>query len=309
MEADDGTSEALCPGGGSDQLDHRRGDIHRLQSSLRSVAVTARHDGAVIVQDDFLPVARDLRQGIIEHSANGDVALAGEAGERTLATNAELALGRAALLWNTYLARSRRSTLRGVRVLDAGCGFGSVALAFAAAGASVLGIDPKGDRLSVAARIASRHGLDAHFTSGRVEALEVGSERFDLVVVNNAFCYLLDKRQRAEAMVGLHDALVPGGWIVVREPNRASLVDPFSRLPIVHRLPPRAATRAAARLGRHRSTVRLMTPRRAVAALRAGGFVDARYDGPGGRRRRGQRLARYHHTSARRPDTAGPGDG
>jgi 2-polyprenyl-3-methyl-5-hydroxy-6-metoxy-1,4-benzoquinol methylase len=248
----------------------------------------------------FESVVAALRAEVIAHFAERGEDIDTPAGHRTLDTNSTLAAARADMLVTPYLARSGHTDLQGLRVVDLGCGFGSLSLALAARGASVVGIDPNVDRIQVGARVAAAFGLDATFRGGTLQAPNLEPGTFDLVVINNALCYLIPRPDRRRALVSAGTALVPGGWIVLRDPNRAHPRDVFTGLPLVQRLPPAVTARLLRLFGVHRSHVRLTTPRVARRQLRRVGFVNVRFDGGGGRRRWFDRVAGYHHTSAQR---------
>jgi hypothetical protein len=97
--------------------------------------------------------------------------------------------------------------------------------------------------------------------------------------------------------------LRPGGRVILRNPNRWVLRDPFSGLPLVHLAEPRRAVALARRLGRARSWVRMTSPPEAERELRDAGFEAIRHIAPASGRRPGtlQRVASYHHFVARRP--------
>ena len=136
-----------------------------------------------------------------------------------------------------------------------------------------------------------------------MERTAFGVREFDLVVVNNSLCYVLDRKARRAALDRLAGSLRPGGWLVMRNPNRMFPIDQFTGIPLLGMLPPDAAARAGRLLGRRRSDVRLMTSWGARHELTAAGFTDVRVASP----RHGllDRLlvpfARYQHVVARNP--------
>jgi 2-polyprenyl-3-methyl-5-hydroxy-6-metoxy-1,4-benzoquinol methylase len=247
----------------------------------------------------FEPIVSSLRAEVIDHFGQRGEPIDTPAGRTTLDTNSILASARADMLVSPFLARSGYSTLEGLRIADLGCGFGSITLALAARGATVVGVDPNVDRMSVGARIAVQFGLDASFQPGTLEAPGLDAGTFDLVVINNAFCYVVDRAARRTALASAYAALRPGGWIVLRDPNRSHPRDVFTRLPLVQRLPPALADRVVGLMGVHRSQVRVTTPRAALRQLRRAGFEQVRFDGSGARRRWLDRIAGHHHTSGR----------
>jgi ubiquinone/menaquinone biosynthesis C-methylase UbiE len=149
--------------------------------------------------------------------------------------------------------------------------------------------------------VAAEYGLDLEFEVGRAERLDLPDESFDLVVMNNSLCYIASADARAAALGEALRVLEPGGWLVTRNPNRAHPIDQFTGLPAVHWLPPRAASRVAARLGRPRSSVTLTGPWAAYRELRKAGFEGVRQEpsGPGRPRAYLRWVARYQHLTAR----------
>lgn len=250
---------------------------------------------------DFAPIVPALRQAIAAHFEERGEDMDTEAGRKTLDTNSTLAAGRADMLVEAFFARSGHSTLEGLRVADLGCGFGAISLALASRGASVVAIDPNKRRMRVGAALGEQFGFEIAFRRATLEEPGIEPGSVDLVVVNNALCYVMRRADRRTALRSALAILKPGGWIVLRDPNRSHPRDVFTRVPLVHFAPPRVANAVLRAVGKHRSEVRLTTPGQAVRALRRAGFVDARFDGAGGPASALDRVAGYHHTSARRP--------
>ncbi len=219
--------------------------------------------------------------------------------QTTIATNSTLIEQRGRPLVQLVCAELNTSNLRGVRVLDLGCGYGALSALFATEGASVLGIDAEAERLEVGQQIAASHGLDVSLRAGRMERPDVPHAIFDVVLVNNSFCYVVDEEARRRILEEAYRATRPGGLIVVRDPNRLHPRDQFTALPLIGMLPRRPANFVAAALRRRRSAVRLRTPRGARKELSQAGFVRARVASPGSRVRR--TFAGYNHITARRP--------
>jgi len=83
----------------------------------------------------------------------------------------------------------------GERVLDVGCGPGSLALALkapAGPAGSVHGIDASQEMIDVARRKASKSGVDVNFQVGLAEAIPFSNGLFDLVVSQLAIHHLPD---------------------------------------------------------------------------------------------------------------------
>jgi SAM-dependent methyltransferase len=251
----------------------------------------------------FAPIARSLEREVRAHFAARGEPLQGAAGTTTLMTNSWFAERRAGSLLDLLFRNAEFTSLDGLRVLDAGCGFGALALVLATRGATVCGVDPNHRRFAVGRTVAAEYELPVTFARGRMEDLPLGSSDFDLAVVNNSFCYLSREDERRAALTRLLAALRPGGWLVMRNPNRLFPVDQFTGLPMVGVLPAAAAVRVARVLGRDRSHVRLTTAWGARRELEAAGFTDVLVAGPRSGRHGALRgpFARYQHTVARRP--------
>ena len=258
-----------------------------------------------LAKADFAPIAASLERAITDfYRARGD-SLSTPAARTTLAINSTLVEGRGGPLVKTLCERLERESLEGVRVADLGCGFGALALLFAAHGAEVTAIDPNEERFSVGRQVADQHGLGVGFLRGRMERLQLAEASFDAALQNNSFCYIVDRGRRAEALVGVRRTLRPGGWLITRDPNRAHPIDQFTGLPIIHLLPPRQARPLARWLRRKRSFVRLTTPWAARRELHRAGFDEVRQLGflDGSRPDALKVVARYHQFVARRPPT------
>lgn len=120
-----------------------------------------------------------------------------------------------------HLAASRA----GDRVLDVGCGTGSLAVAFrvsVGSTGSVQGIDASPEMVEVARRNASRAGVDVDFRVGLAEALPFPNGSFDLVVSQLAIHHLPDDL-RQPAFSEIYRVLKPDGrcLIVDFEPPRS----------------------------------------------------------------------------------------
>jgi SAM-dependent methyltransferase/O-antigen/teichoic acid export membrane protein len=269
-------------------------------------ALTARRTGGELVArapeapipPAFAPLAHDLRDGIIEHCERHGERLDTPAGAVTLDTNSVLAPGRGRLLLR-LLAQEGMGSIAGRRVLDLGAGFGALSLYFAHLGAEVVAVDPNEQRMRVAEEIARRRGLPLRIAAAHAQSLPFADASFDVVVANNSLCYIVGGELHDAAMREIHRVLRPGGWVVMRNPNRLHPRDQFTSLPLLPLLPPALAQRTTRALGRHRSHVRLRSPGGAVRTLRRAGFAHARWrPRPGGGL--GERFAGYHHVLARR---------
>lgn len=110
--------------------------------------------------------------------------------------------------------------LAGRRVLDAGCGDGTLICAAASQGAEVTGIDPDPAMLAAARSRVSRAGLQATYLDGRVERLPFPDASFDVVASITVLCFVPDA---AGAVREMARVLRPNGRLVLGELGRWSL--------------------------------------------------------------------------------------
>jgi ubiquinone/menaquinone biosynthesis C-methylase UbiE len=100
----------------------------------------------------------------------------------------------------------------GHRVLDIGCGTGTLAVAIKRAhpGVTVIGVDPDQPALDRAARKASRAGVTIRFDRGFADALEHADATFDRVFSSMMFHHL-GRNERAKVLSEVRRVLKPGG--------------------------------------------------------------------------------------------------
>jgi SAM-dependent methyltransferase len=251
----------------------------------------------------FASIVSALREEVLAWYERHGQSLEGEAGRNTLETNSGYVERRGDPLLAMLGERLGGRSLEGLSVLDLGCGFGALSAFFAAHGAQVTGVDPNVSRFEVGAAVARRHELPIRFVAGRMERLPLPDGAFDLAVQNNSLCYLTGRGERALALAETLRVLRPGGVLIGRNPNRWHPLDQFTRLPLVHLLPPAPAAALSARLGRERSAALAVSPLRLRRELRRAGFEDVVQHGfvDSSRPDALKLVARYHHLSARRP--------
>lgn len=100
-------------------------------------------------------------------------------------------------------------------VLDVGCGTGINLIEIARALGpckQLVGVDLSPGMLDVARRKAAAAGLDASFSVGDAESLDLPDASFDLVVCNSAYHWFPD---RARAIAELTRVLRPGGQLLL----------------------------------------------------------------------------------------------
>lgn len=136
---------------------------------------------------------------------------------------------------------AERFATEGVRVLDIGCGTGSLAVALAARGARVTGIDISPQMLDIARRKVEQSGLGEGVTLMQVSAIDLDERfeagSFDLITSTLVFSELSDDEQRF-VLRQCHRLLVDGGRLVIADetvpaswPKR--LLHLLVRLPLV----------------------------------------------------------------------------
>jgi 2-polyprenyl-6-hydroxyphenyl methylase/3-demethylubiquinone-9 3-methyltransferase len=107
--------------------------------------------------------------------------------------------------------------LRGLRVLDVGCGGGLLTEPLARLGALATGIDPLESSIEAARAHAQAGGLEVDYRTGSAEALAQQKERFDLVVASEVIEHVLEPADFTDALAAVTR---PGGMLVVTTLSR-----------------------------------------------------------------------------------------
>jgi 2-polyprenyl-6-hydroxyphenyl methylase / 3-demethylubiquinone-9 3-methyltransferase len=113
--------------------------------------------------------------------------------------------------------RKRLDSLKGLRILDIGCGGGVLSEPLARLGASVIGADPAAANVEVARRHAAQSNLIIDYRCTTAEALADEGERFDIVLAMEVVEHVADMPlfiRRCGEMVK------PGGLMIVATLNR-----------------------------------------------------------------------------------------
>lgn len=161
------------------------------------------------------------------------------------------------------------------RLLDVGCGPGTVALRVAHHFAEVVGLDPDVDMLAEAERRAAELGIgNARWVCARAEELPAGLGTFRVATFAASF-HWMDRDRVAAAILTM---LEPGGAFVQVSAPQENLPEPDQPLP--HPFPPRTAIAALVR--RYLGPVRRAgqgvllhgTPGDEAAVLRRVGFGE-----------------------------------
>lgn len=107
--------------------------------------------------------------------------------------------------------------LKGLRILDIGCGGGIVSEPLARLGAAVTGIDPAAENVEAARLHAEKSGLAIDYRATTVEALADQGETFDVVIASEVVEHVAD----LDLFIRSAAATVkPGGLMIVTTINR-----------------------------------------------------------------------------------------
>jgi 2-polyprenyl-6-hydroxyphenyl methylase / 3-demethylubiquinone-9 3-methyltransferase len=153
-------------------------------------------------------------------------------------------------------------SLKGLRILDIGCGAGVLCEPLARLGADVAGVEPGESNIVMARRHAREAGLTIDYRCTTAEALADAGERFDIVLAMEVVEHVAD----APAFLARCAELVkPGGLMIMTTINRTlkSYFYAIVAAEYIFRLLPRGAHQWR----------RFVTPAEASAALAAGGLA------------------------------------
>ncbi len=107
--------------------------------------------------------------------------------------------------------------LKGLRLLDIGCGAGILSEPLARLGADMVGADPAAENIAAAQAHAGEAGLSVDYRATSAEALAAAGERFDVVLAMEVVEHVND----VEEFVATCAAMVkPGGLMIAATLNR-----------------------------------------------------------------------------------------
>ncbi|MBK1634841.1 class I SAM-dependent methyltransferase [Rhodovulum adriaticum] len=129
-------------------------------------------------------------------------------------------LGRITDALEEHLLLDRIGPVRGLRILDVGCGDGVLATRLAQDGARVTGLDASTDMIAAARRRAKAAGVDVDLVEGDAGGLPFHAGHFDCVVSVATLCFVDDPRPTIREMVRV---LKPGGRLILGELGRWNL--------------------------------------------------------------------------------------
>jgi len=146
--------------------------------------------------------------------------------------------------------------LAGQTILDVGTGTGRAALALAARGAHVTGVDASAEMLAVAERRAKAASIDVRFAQGDAHGLAFTDRSFDAVVCLRVLMHTPDWRRSLAELCRVADRRVVFDYPAL---SSAAALEAVTR-------------HLAHALGAHVEAYRVFSDRAVTAALRTSGF-------------------------------------
>jgi 2-polyprenyl-6-hydroxyphenyl methylase/3-demethylubiquinone-9 3-methyltransferase len=107
--------------------------------------------------------------------------------------------------------------LKGLRMLDIGCGGGILCEPLARLGAELVGADPAAENIAVARAHAEDSGVAVDYRATTAEELAAAGERFDVVLAMEVVEHVADMSLFVETCAGM---VKPGGLLVAATLNR-----------------------------------------------------------------------------------------
>lgn len=107
--------------------------------------------------------------------------------------------------------------LKGLRILDIGCGGGILSEPLARLGAAMVGVDPAEDNIAAARAHAAESGVDVDYRATTAEELAAAGERFDVVLVMEVVEHVADV---ASFVATCASMVKPGGLMIAATLNR-----------------------------------------------------------------------------------------
>lgn len=107
--------------------------------------------------------------------------------------------------------------LKGLRILDIGCGAGILSEPLARLGASMVGADPAEENIEVARAHAEETGVDVDYRATTAEALAEAGEKFDIVLAMEVVEHVVDVPAFVDSCATM---VKPGGLMIAATLNR-----------------------------------------------------------------------------------------
>jgi ubiquinone/menaquinone biosynthesis C-methylase UbiE len=156
-------------------------------------------------------------------------------------------------LQEAYGKGSSRADLKGLRVLDLGCGMGGLSTALALEGALVTSMDYNPAYCGITRLRGQRYDLSLSPVNAAGEALPFANGAFDVVICMD----VLEHVQQPEKMLAeINRVLQPKGLLYFTAINRYAFNDPHYHVRGVNWLPRRMASRYLSLFGRQKDNSR-----------------------------------------------------
>jgi len=107
--------------------------------------------------------------------------------------------------------------LKGLRILDIGCGAGILSEPLARLGATMVGADPSEENIAVASAHAEDSGVEVDYRATTAEALAEAGERFDVVLAMEVVEHVTDVKEFVATCASM---VKPGGLMIAATLNR-----------------------------------------------------------------------------------------
>ena len=107
--------------------------------------------------------------------------------------------------------------LKGIRILDIGCGGGLISQPLTRLGAEVIGIDPEGHTITIARTSAYNVGLNIDYRVSSVEEIATTNEKVDVVIAMEVIEHVADTKAFWKSV---SHVTKPRGMIVIATINR-----------------------------------------------------------------------------------------
>ncbi len=108
-------------------------------------------------------------------------------------------------------------SLKGLRILDIGCGGGILSEPLARLGASMVGADPAEKNIAIARAHAESSGVDVDYRATTAEALAEAGETFDIVLAMEVVEHVVDVKEFVSVCASM---VKPGGLMIAATLNR-----------------------------------------------------------------------------------------
>ncbi len=143
-------------------------------------------------------------------------------------------------LFNVLTRFTNQKELFGAKVIDIGCGFGTLSTfsLFLEKLDYILGIDLDQKLVDIGNGIVKELGLEGiNFVAKSMMDLGSYREKYDILISNNSINYLVNNTEYVKALKCFFDTLKPGGSMVCLTPSRLTPIEAFTKYPGVQFMP------------------------------------------------------------------------